>query len=92
MSRRISRGIALSALLAGALGLFPLTAQAAPAHPSRPPRAAAAHPSLVGSLVSLFARMMVGYPPDTPAGPPDSTPAGPPAMTVEGPGICPHGR
>lgn len=92
MSRR-NRGIAASALLAGTLGLFPLAAQAAPAHPSGTPRAAAVSPSLFGSLVSQLARMMMGGPPSsTPAGPPSSVPVGPPVMDGEGPGICPHGR
>ncbi len=92
MSRRIVRGIALSALLAGALGLFPSSAQAAPARPSGTPRAvAAASPSLFGALWSQLVRLVAG---DMPANPGNGNgnAYGRDPMYGEGPGICPHGR
>lgn len=91
MSRRISRRIVASALLAGALGLFPLAAQAAPGQPSGTPRAAAVSHSLFGTLWSQLVRLAAGNMPANP-GNGNNHPGGPPPMNGEGPGICPHGH
>jgi hypothetical protein len=92
MSSRIYRRATVAALLAGSLGLVPLTAYAAPPphHASSSGRVAAASPSLFGSLWSLVVHLWAG---DGDGGNNgyDGSGSGH-RRTDEGPGICPHGR
>ena len=93
MSRRISRRIVASALLAGSLGLFPVAAGAAPVRASGSRRAAVASQGLFGSLLSQLVRLWAAD-----SGPGNSGTSGnpghggPPPRNDEGPGLCPHGH
>jgi hypothetical protein len=87
MSKRISRRIVASALLAFGLGLFSVAAGAAPVPSAGSRKAAVASHSLLGALWSQLVHLWAGD-----AAPGNSSPGGPPAKNDEGPGICPHGH
>jgi hypothetical protein len=99
MSSRMYRRATASALLAGCLGLCPLTVQAAPAlHPASSSRAAAASQSLLGSFWARLVNLWAGDHDGDTDGPSDTGDTrahdghGHHPHTDEGPGICPHGH
>jgi hypothetical protein len=99
MSSRMVRRATASALLAGCLGLSPLTVQAAPAlHHASSGRVAAAGPSLLGSLWSRLVSLWAGDHDGDTDGTGDTGDTrtgsghGHHPHTDEGPGICPHGH